>query len=105
MLPRTDLIISYKPLPHVARSAIIKKHYFCTRESREIIVRGKLEPRSRKFLPISYHAKLQKIKSAKMSLHRSILSMCTTKFSKDAKVHKDQLSPLGKIRPPCCQYL
>ena len=51
MLPRTDLIISYKPLPHVARSAI--KHYFCTRESREIIVRGKLEPRSRKFLLIS----------------------------------------------------
>ena len=49
MLPRTDLIVSYKPLPHVARSAIIKKLCFCTRESREIIVRWKLEPRSREF--------------------------------------------------------
>ena len=53
MLPRTDLIVSYKPLPHVARSAIIKKLCFvcfCTRESREIIVRWKLEPRSREFI-------------------------------------------------------
>ena len=49
MLPRMDLIVSYKPLPHVARSAIIKKLCFCTRESREIIVRWKLEPRSREF--------------------------------------------------------
>ena len=57
MLPRTDLIVSYNPLPHVARSAIIEKNHFRTRESPEIIIRGKLEPvaggRSREFLPIS----------------------------------------------------
>lgn len=44
MLPRTDLIVSYNPLPHVARSAIIEKNHFRTRESPEIIISGKLEP-------------------------------------------------------------
>lgn len=108
MLPRTDLIVSYKPLPHVARSAIIKKHcfnYFCTGNRGRLLYVGNWNPGAGNFYRYQRSRKLQKIKSAKMSLHRSIWSMYTTKFSKNAKVHKDQLSPLGKIGPPCCQYL
>ena len=100
MLPRTDLIVSYKPLPHVARSAIIEKNHFCTRESPEIIVRGKLETLAggreekgaiRGYIEETlYHAKLQKIRI--VSRHRSIWSIDNIEFSKNTKDHKDHLS-------------
>lgn len=66
---------------------------------------GNWNPGAGNFYRYQRSRKLQKIKSAKMSLHRSIWSMYNTKFSNNAKVHKDQLSPLGKIGPPYCQYL
>ena len=62
MLPRTDLIISYKPLPHVARSARVRHQAlflypgiagdYCTWET------GTQEQEI--FTDIRFHAKLQK---------------------------------------------
>lgn len=44
MLPRTDLIVSYKPLPHVARSAIIEKNQFVPGNRRKLLYVGNWKP-------------------------------------------------------------
>lgn len=76
------------------RSAIIEKNHFCTRESPEIIVRGKLEPLAavagvRRAGGNERNGRGLRSRSGdNVGFHRSIWSIDNKEFSKNAKFIK-----------------